>query len=139
MSILAPIIALSRHIDYSNMQRTRRAPPFASTRRPLIAATFAATPSQIKEASFHADPYLNYDVSTREARERLVSPPALGRARAKATPTQRRDPVESSVRLSRLRPSHGSVAVLCTLLKAHADANIVPGPGDMLRINERRA
>ena len=79
----------------------------------------------------HADPSLNYDVSTREARDRLVSPPVLGSARAKTVPSQPRGPEEAAARLARFRPSRESIAVLRTLLEARADANIIPGPGDI--------
>ena len=78
---------------------TRRKLLFPSTRRPLIAVTpkrlHSDSESDQEEADMHADPSPNYDVGTREARDRLANSPAMGNARAKAKLLQPHDPEEA--------------------------------------------
>ena len=77
----------------------------------------------------HDDPFPDYDVSTSEACERLLTEPyPVQKSQQQPPPTNL---LGASVKLARFRPIRSSVEDLRALLEARADPDVVIGVGDI--------
>ena len=82
------------------------------------------------------DPFPSYDVSTLEARKRLLTEPTLTKKPPPAAPPT--NSYEATAQLATCQPYYMDVDDLRLLLEARADPNVVPGCRDLSPLQKVR-